>query len=84
MSEKVKSERRKQFIKALDGIREYHKKIKFIDNKIEFDQRFFEGNYVQFSQMISDIRKQIRINEEILTLQKTLKQIQSKRETRIS
>jgi len=69
MAENTKSKRRRTFMQSLDEIKEYNKKVMFLDKKIEFDQMFFTGNYAKFSMMISDIRKQIRINEEILKLQ---------------
>ena len=42
---------------------------------IEFDQRFFNDGYTEFQLMISDIRKQCRLNEEVLTLKKKLEQL---------
>lgn len=50
----------------------FNEKNDFIDNKIEYDQRFFNDGHAEFQMMISDIRKQIKINEEVLALKKSL------------
>ena len=39
-----------------------------MDEKIEFDQVFFNDDYDQYALMISNVRKQIKLNEDILKL----------------
>ena len=46
-----------------------------IDKKIEYDHRFFCDTYQNFQLMISDIRKQIRINQEIEGLKKKIQKL---------
>ena len=54
----------------------YHQKSDFIDRKIEFDQRFFNTGYREFQSMISDVRAQINLNEEIIKMRKIIKELQ--------
>lgn len=49
----------------------YQKNI-LIDKKIEFDQRFFTDGYKEFQLMISDVRAQIKINEDICVMKKLI------------
>lgn len=45
-------------------------KNQYIEKEIELHGRFFNEGYNQFQQMIVDVRKQIKLNEEILILRK--------------
>jgi len=45
--------------------------------KIEYDQRFFNDGYAEFQVMISDIRKQIKLNKEVIALRNELKEVYS-------
>ena len=57
--------------KILDDISKkkfFYQKDEFVDKKIEFDQRFFSQGYQEFQLMISDVRAQLKINEEILKM----------------
>lgn len=67
-----KSKLKDSFTQKVKSLRSFDQKNKFVDNKIEFDQRFFNDSYAEFQLMISDIRKQIRINEEIISMKNRL------------
>lgn len=62
-------------IKELLNRKTFNARNNYIDNKIKFDQRFFQDGYAEFQLLISDIRKQIRLNEEVLRLKKQLSKI---------
>ena len=62
-------------IRDLKKIVPFNEKNELIDRKIEYDQRFFNDGYAEFQLMICDIRKQVRLNEEILKLRKELKHV---------
>ena len=65
---------RRGLIKKLEAMRTFNDKQQFIDNKIIYDQRFFSNNYEEFELMISDIRKQVRLNEEVFRLRRCLRE----------
>ena len=67
---------RKQLIEELSTKKHFYLKNELIDKKIEFDQRFFNDGYQQFQLMVSDVRAQFKINEEVLIMRKL---IQSKK-----
>ena len=48
---------RKKLKLDLDSCKFFNEKTKYIDNKIEYDQRYFNRNYEEFQLMISDLRK---------------------------
>ena len=54
-----------KFRSDLESLPKFNQKNSLVDGKIEFDQRFFTSGYAQFQLMISDVRKQIQINEGI-------------------
>lgn len=66
---------RTQLIKSLLSQKTFNARNHFIDNKIQYDQRFFQDGYAEFQLLISDIRKQIRLNEEVLRLKSQLQTI---------
>lgn len=39
---------------------------------IEFDQRYFNDGFDEFQAMISDMRKQIKLNDQILQIKKMI------------
>ena len=49
----------------------------YINRQIEYDQRFFNNGYESFHLMISDVRKQLKLNEEILRMKETIKKIKT-------
>jgi len=52
-------------MKKLNSAYTFDAKTRFINNKIEYDQRFFNHGYSEEQQFVSDIRKQLRVNKEI-------------------
>ena len=66
---------RRTMLRELQKIKLFNLKNDLIDRKIEFDQRFFNDGYSEFQLMVSDIRKQYRLNEEILAMRKQLDEI---------
>lgn len=48
---------RKKLRRDLESCKVFSEKTKCIDNKIEYDQRYFNRNYAEFQLMISDLRK---------------------------
>jgi hypothetical protein len=63
---------RKKLVDDLRTRSTFHKRMVFLDKKIIYDQRFFSSNYDIMQLMVSDIRKQCRLNEEIIEMRKTL------------
>lgn len=61
---------RTNLIRTLYKAKTFDGRTQIINNKIEYDQRFFNHGYSGFQVIISDIRKQIRINEELMRLKK--------------
>ena len=59
---------RQKLIKDLKSCQNFNIANKFLDKKIEFDQKFFNKGYAEFQLMISNTRKQIKLNEDILKL----------------
>lgn len=57
----------------LDKFKTFTQKNEYIDKKIEYDQRFYNDGYAQFQLMISDIRKQIRLNDQVMQLRRQLR-----------
>lgn len=66
---------RQQLLKRLGRAKSFDAKTQFINNKIEYDQRFFNHGYSEQQKLISDIRKQIRLNKEILRLKNKAKSV---------
>lgn len=62
-------------MKNLVSKKTFNARNQLIDNKIQYDQRFFQDGYAEFQLLISDIRKQIRLNEEVLRLKRQLQNI---------
>lgn len=48
---------------------------KMLNDKIEYDQRFFCSSYSGMQNLISDIRDAIKVNNELLQLKKKAKSI---------
>jgi hypothetical protein len=59
---------REQLIKNLRARKTFSERHDFLDARIQYDQRFFQDGHSEFQVLISDIRKQIRLNEEVLRL----------------
>lgn len=59
---------REKLIRDLGNCPNFNTKNKVLDKKIEFDQKFFDRGYAEFQLMISNTRKQIKLNEDILKL----------------
>ena len=74
-SEKNAVEQRRALFKQIKKLKTYYHQSRFIDQKIEFDQRFYNDGYQEFQLMISDIRKQTRLNKEVFALKSQLKGI---------
>jgi len=49
--------KRRMLIRDITEKKVFNEKNDFIDNKIEYDQRFFNDGHAEFQLMISDIRK---------------------------
>ena len=71
--EQAQANQRKKLMRELAKCTDFVQKNEKLDRKIEFDQRFFNDNYDQFQLMISNVRKQIKLNEDILKI-RSLKQ----------
>mmetsp|Transcript_39265 Transcript_39265/g.59935 ORF Transcript_39265/g.59935 Transcript_39265/m.59935 type:complete len:115 (+) Transcript_39265:621-965(+) len=66
-------ERKRRDLKyQLGKIRLFIEKMTYLDKKIEFDQRFFSSGYADFQELISDVRKQIKLNHDIMKLKNRL------------
>ena len=63
---------RRNLIQQLVKRNTFHKRMVYVDKKILYDQRFFSNNYDLMQLMVSDIRKQCRLNEEIIEMRKRL------------
>lgn len=63
---------RKKLKHDLHKFKTFTQKNSYIDKKIEYDQRFYNDGYAEFQLMISDIRKQIRLNDQVMQLRKQL------------
>lgn len=63
---------RKKLKHDLRKFKTFTQKNEYIDKKIEYDQRFYNDGYAEFQLMISDIRKQIRLNDQVMQLRKQL------------
>ena len=48
---------RNSLINHLNKSKSFNAKTQFINNKLEYDQRFFNHGYTEQQQLISDIRK---------------------------
>lgn len=59
---------RAKLLKNIKNKKSYNEINQFIDSKIKYDQRFFQEGYAEFQLMMSDYRKQIRLNEEVIRL----------------
>lgn len=73
--EKSQEQAKIKFKYDLTNIKKYDLKNQFVDRQIEFDQRFFTAGYKEFQLMVSDVRKQIQLNEAILRLRSAIDQI---------
>ena len=62
----------------ISKLKMFNERNDYIDKKIEYDQRFYNDGYAEFQLMISDIRKQIRLNDEIMKLRKQLNHVYDK------
>lgn len=67
---------RAKLIKGILSRRNFQDIHSYLDLKIKYDQRFFQKGYAEYQQFMSDIRKQICINEQILRLREHLKKLQ--------
>ena len=73
--EKNQEAQKLKFRSDLESLPKFNQKNSLVDGKIEFDQRFFTSGYAQFQLMISDVRKQIQINEGILQLREAIEAV---------
>lgn len=66
---------RTNLLKSLLTAKTFDARSKMINDKIEYDQRFFNKGYLGIQIIVSDIRKQIRINQEIMRLKKKVNHV---------
>ena len=66
---------RTELIKQLDKLPDFNQRNHHINQKITYDQRFFNDGYHEFQLMISDVRKQARLNQEVVQLKKELTEL---------
>ena len=67
---------RAKLIKGILSRRTFQEINTYLDLKIKYDQRFFQKGYAEYQQFMSDIRKQICLNEQILRLREHLRKLQ--------
>lgn len=63
---------RRKLLSDIEKRRQFYQKNEYIDKLIEFDQRFFCDGYQQFQLMISDVRAQLKIVEEVLKMRRMI------------
>lgn len=66
---------RAKLIKGILSRRNFTEINNYIDNKIKYDQRFFQKGYAEYQAFMSDIRKQITLNEQIIRLKANIKKL---------
>ena len=76
-SEHSNLKRKRQLLEKIKKLELYYKKSEFVDRKLEFDQRFFNTGYREFQLMLSDVRAQIQINEDIFKMRELIQQKQN-------
>ena len=67
---------RAKLVKGIRSRRDFADVNAFIDNKIKYDQRFFQKGYAEYQQFMSDVRKQILLNEQVIRIKDRIRVLQ--------